>query len=140
MADDQVPADAGHAPEASPAEAYQAIPFPHIDDVYGWSDTKADFLATAQRLQLSPDQATGMVQSVTQHLRKASETWHAHEEERQAWEADERRQAEARFWDLRERPFALTAKEPRELQQLSQRFGTQPERYARSGVTLHVGR
>ena len=47
--------------------------------------------------------------------------------------------AEDRFWGLRERQSDLTAKEQRELRQLYQRFGTHPERYARSGVTLHIG-
>jgi hypothetical protein len=140
MADDQVPADAGHALEAYPAEAYQAIPFPHMDGVYGWSDTKTDFLATAQRLQLSPAQAKGMVEYYSQHLRTASEIWHAQEQARQDWEASELRQAEDRFWDLRERPYDLTPQERTEFHRLSQRLGTQPERYARSGVTLHVGR
>jgi hypothetical protein len=48
-------------------------------------------------------------------------------------------QVEARFWDLRERPFALTPQEQHELRALYLRFGDQPERYAR-GVTLHGGR
>lgn len=51
----------------------------------------------------------------------------------------DQRQAEARFADLRERQFALTAPEQRDLRQLYWRFGAQPERYARSGVKLHIG-
>jgi hypothetical protein len=52
----------------------------------------------------------------------------------------DQRQAEARFRELRERPFALSAQEQRELRSLYVRFGGQPERYTRSGVTLHIGR
>jgi hypothetical protein len=52
----------------------------------------------------------------------------------------DQRQAEARFTALRERPFALTPQEQRELRTLYRRFGDQPERYTRGGVTLYVGR
>ena len=52
----------------------------------------------------------------------------------------DQRQAEARFTALRERQFALSPQEQRELRTLYVRFGDQPERYARNGVTLHVGR
>jgi hypothetical protein len=55
-------------------------------------------------------------------------------------EGPDQRQAEARFRELRERQFALSTQEERELRSLYARFGTQPERYARSGVTLHIGR
>jgi hypothetical protein len=55
-------------------------------------------------------------------------------------DSPDQRQAEARFGELRERPFALSAQEQRELRQLYLRFGTQPERYTHTGVTLHVGR
>ena len=139
MADDHTPANTDAAEAAYPAEAYEQIALPPLDGAYSWHDKKADFLAMAQRLQLSPDQAKGMVQSVTQHLRTASETWQAREQERTAWEAEERRQAEDRFWDLRKRQFDLNAKEQTELRRLSQRFGAQPARYARNGVRLHKG-
>jgi hypothetical protein len=57
-----------------------------------------------------------------------------HEEET----ADQRRAA-VRFGELRKRQFDLTAKEQTELRRLYRRFGDQPERYTRTGVTLHVG-
>jgi hypothetical protein len=55
-------------------------------------------------------------------------------------EGPDQRRAELRFSQLRERQFDLTPEEGRELRSLYVRFGTQPERYTRSGVTLHIGR
>jgi hypothetical protein len=55
-------------------------------------------------------------------------------------EGPDQRRAELRFSQLRERQFDLTPEEQRELRSLYVRFGTQPERYVRNGVTVHVGR